>query len=110
MTNAKRKPAGLRVGMVVTMTDGWRGKIAEEGGGIVACLADGEKPDLHWCGDYRIVAPSSVQVNGSKAVVDWRSTVSSRDTDKRRAARSAVVADLLANARLHRQWQDAPDA
>jgi hypothetical protein len=41
-------------GFRVVMSDGWTGKVEMDCGGLVACLADGELPDLHWHGDYRI--------------------------------------------------------
>ena len=69
----------VHIGMPVRFADGWSGKVAYAGGGIIACIADGEKPNPHWCGDYRLTGPSSVvEVRDNTAQVRWGPTPLSR--------------------------------
>jgi hypothetical protein len=67
-------------GMLIVMSDGWRGKVEQTAGGIVVCIGDGQRPNDHWCGDYRLVAPGSIRIEGSKAVVAWKSAARSDGT------------------------------
>jgi len=105
MKTAKATHAShLRVGMPVVFSDGWRGKIAEAAGGIVACVADGQKPNDHWVGDYRLTGPSRVTVEGKTATVRWGLS----PTAEQRAARAAIVDELLRCSLLERSWADRP--
>ena len=108
MARITRNVDGLRLGMAVSMSDGWRGKVAFVGGGIVACLADGEKPNENWCGDYRLTGPSKVTISDGKAVIAWRSAAMIAADDQARRERSAaIVDDMLKRAVLAGQWQEA---
>jgi hypothetical protein len=99
---SRLKP-GIKPGMAVRMSDGWCGKVEQDAGGIVACIRDGELPDPHWVGDYRLVSPSSITILGNKAMVVWKSAVAAS-----KPAGRGVVVDLARarhRARLEHEWQ-----
>lgn len=97
---------GVRGGMAVQMSDGWRGKVEENCGSFVACLADGERSCPHWTSDYRLVSLAAITIKGNKATVAWRSTP--RRTRQSRSTLEAVVVDHR-RARLEREWHGALD-
>jgi hypothetical protein len=82
----------MKKGMTVSMSDGWRGRVESIGGGIIACIGEGERPDDHWCGNYRLVGPSTITIEGNAARVVWKPTI---DREQRRAG---IVADLIRSA------------
>jgi hypothetical protein len=103
--------SGSRIsrGTTVRMSDGWRGKVEENCGSFIACIADGARPCIHWTGDYRLVSVSSVTIEGSKAIVRWKSrpTASRLKVDRDEQLRR-VVADHN-RARREREWESALD-
>jgi hypothetical protein len=94
-------------GMVVLMSDGWRGKVEENCGPFVACIAEGARPCPHWTSDYRLVSVNAFTVEGNMATVAWRST-SRRSARRARSTLAAVVVDQR-RARLKREWKSALD-
>jgi hypothetical protein len=111
MTKVMHRNTGPRLskGMAVVMNDGWCGRVESNAGGIVACIAEGERPDDHWCGNYRLVGPRSITIKGGSAMVVWKSTaMASRPTVDREQRRAAVVANLIRST-LESEWESAPD-
>jgi hypothetical protein len=97
-------------GAAVIMSDGWRGKIEQDVGGLVVCIADGEKPNENWCGDYRILGrSSSIKVDGNKVTVDWKKppALASRRKTAREQRQRETVAELQ-RAALAQEWSSAP--
>jgi hypothetical protein len=99
----------LSRGTAVVMNDGWRGKVEQDDGDTVVCIRDGERPN-DWLRGYRAFGRRLMTINGSKAVVDWKSaaTASRPIVDRERHHRGGVVVDL-ARLRAEREWKSAPD-
>jgi hypothetical protein len=87
--------------MAVLMTDGWRGKIAELCSDFAACLADGQRPDPNWAGDYRLVSLRSFSIENSATKVKWKAGHQPNPHKP-----PAPVVDL-ARARIEREWEYA---
>jgi hypothetical protein len=113
VTTGKFGARALR-GMAVTMSDGWSGKVQEAGGGIIACVGNGERrPNDHWVGDYRLVGPSSIRIVGGKAMASWKAVAASKPFGDQKSKSQAAIPKLpgrgvvvdLARARLEREWQ-----
>jgi hypothetical protein len=97
----------LKPGMAVRMSDGWAGKIEQDAGSFIVCIGNGERPNIHWVGDYRLVGRSLLAIEGDKVMVIWKSAAAaSRPIVDR--GRPCVVIDL-ARSRLEREWDSAPD-
>src|SRR5258708_2319280 len=97
----------LKKGMAVAMNDGWCGYVHLIDGDSVICIQNGERPN-DWLKGYRGFSRRLMSINGTKAIVDWKSATASRSTVNREQRSSAAVVDLE-RARLEREWQSAPD-
>jgi hypothetical protein len=98
----------LSQGTRVVMSDGWKGRIESNFGGIVACLADGASPDPHWAGaGYRLCAPRLFSMNGSTAEIVWKSAATARRPTVNRERRDAILLDF-AREKLERSWESSP--
>src|SRR6266403_498575 len=64
--------SGTRKGTAVAMDDGWRGRVEAVRGDYVICIQDGERPN-DWLRGYRAFSRRLMSINGTKAIVNWKS-------------------------------------
>jgi hypothetical protein len=100
----------VRKGIAVRMSDGWCGKVEQVAGGLIVCIADGERPNENWCGNYRILrAGSAIKVESDRVLVDWRKPAAL--VTRRKAAREQRQRETIAElkrAALAQEWSSAP--
>ena len=91
----------IPVGMPVSMSDGWHGRFLHDDGDIIVCIAAREVENDHLRG-YRAFSRRRMTTKGGEITVDWRTTA------EQRAARAAIVDELLRCSLLERSWADRP--
>jgi hypothetical protein len=115
--------ARLNKGSPITADDGWRGKVLQDDGETVVCLAVGERENDYLRG-YRAFSRRWLTFDGktATATVNWNAAVAADKAKKRSLSDVFGLPDLNGNrgndrgvaldldrARIEREWQNAPE-